>query len=186
MHVLDRGFDEIRLPEQHLIGPHPVWQGSGDFGQCRLDIAGQLHGIDIGLLFDRNDNSGLPHIPGLAAFQPRAKTHVGHLMQQDRPAAIALHHHLAQILKAEGAADVADQKLTRVLVGETASGVGPKGGNGGLHLGQRYPKGAQGGGVWCHAELAHLAADGDHLCHARDGQKARAYDEISGFAQFHG
>ena len=69
---------------------------------------------------------GLPMKPPSPRFTLGAKETSAQLAQIDRRVADVGHHDAAQVVEAHGPADVPDQVLSGVLVGEAAAGVGPE------------------------------------------------------------
>ncbi len=171
--VADRGFDEVRLPEQDLVGLDALRQRGGDLLQRLFDLARQPHGVDVGLLLDRNDDRGCSHVAGIAALDLGGEFDGGDLPEVDRSAVDSRHHDVAQVLEAGGAADVADEVFARILVGEAAAGVGAE-------LRQRLfdllvgdVERAKRRRIGRHPVLADFAAHRDHLRDARNGQQPR-------------
>ena len=183
-HVAKRRLDEIRLAEQDVAGLDPVRQGGADFLERRLDLAGQTHGVDARLLLDGNHHRGIAHETAIAALGPRPEGDLGDLPQVDRPVR-GRHDETAQVVEIGGAAERADQDLATPGLGIAAAGIAAvilEGAGEGLVGDAQRP---HGGGIGGDPELAHLAADGDHLRHARDREQARAQGEVGGLAHLH-
>ena len=163
----------------------PCGQRARELGQGALDLLGEPHRVDVGLLFDGDDDGGRAHVAGVAALGAGAKAHLGHLPQVDRPVAGFGDDEIAEVFELERAADVADQEFLRVLVGEAAARVAAE-------LRQRFlellvgdAKGAQGGRVGRDAVLAHFPAHRNDLGHAGNGEQPRAHHEIGDLAHAH-
>ena len=183
--VADRGFDEVRLPEDDVVDLDALRHGLIELGDGALDLAGQLHGVDRRLLLDRDDDGGPAHEAGFATLQAGAVADLGDLMQIDRPAAFGADDDIAKILELERAPDVADQELAAVLVGKAAAGVGAEALQRAFHLLERDAEGAHRRRIRRNPELPDLAADRDDLGDAGDGQQARPDDEIGNLAHLH-
>ena len=120
--VADRGSMKLACRNRIWSALMPC----GKLGQiCErlLDLLGETHRVDAGLLFDRDDHGGLAHEAGVAALDLGCERDGRHLPQQDRAALDGRDHDAAQIVQAGRAADIADEIFAGVLVGEAAAGV---------------------------------------------------------------
>ena len=145
----------------------------------------EAHRVDVGLLFDGDDDGGRAHVAGVAALGAGAEAHLGHLAQMDGPVAGFGDDEIAEVFELERAADIADQELLRVLVGEAAARVAAELRQRLLELLVGDAEGAQCRRVGRDAVLAHLAAHRDDLGHAGNGQQPRAHHEIGNLAHAH-
>jgi hypothetical protein len=126
--------------------------------------------------------------PGVVArcrFRRRGKLHLRHLFEQDRLVVLCADGEVLQVGQAVGAADVADQVLARALLEKAAAGVGGVIIERGFELLERHPQclHLRQGGLY--AILLDLAADRNHLRHARNGEQARAHHPVRIFAHLH-
>ncbi len=124
LHVLDRVFDETRLPEYDLAGFHAGRQAGLQLREHLCDLSRQLHRVDIGLLLDRDDHGGLAHIARVTALDLGRKFNIRYLPKQDRTSFDGGNDDVAQVFQARRASDIADEKFAGILIGEPAAGVG--------------------------------------------------------------
>ena len=65
----------------------PSRERAGELGQRALDLLGEPHRVDVGLLFDGDDDGGRAHVAGIAALGAGAEADLGHLAQVNGPVA---------------------------------------------------------------------------------------------------
>ena len=186
LHIADRGFDEVGLPEEDLIGLDARRQGRADLPKGGLDLSSQFHSIDIRLLFYRDDNCGLTLITGVSTFQARREADFGNLSQDNWLTIDTSHDDVCEIFDVLCATDISDQELAAVLVGEAATGVRAELRQSLFDLFEGHAECPHGGRVRRNAILANLAPDRNDLGHTRNAQDPRSDGEISEFPQLHG
>src|SRR5262249_44937956 len=152
--------------------------------QRRLDLACQRHRIGSRLFLDANDYSRLAVVAGFAAFRARREVHAGNLFEENR--LMADHHHrMAQILESPCKTDIANHILAGVRIAEPAAGVRTEPRHGLLDLIMRDVERLHGRHVGRNAELTNLAADGNDLGDARQGEQLWPQHEVRHLADIH-
>jgi hypothetical protein len=107
------------------------------------------------------------------------------LVQQYRLVLAIRDHGIAQVFKAPGHSDIADQIFAAVLVDEASAGVDAKARDGGFDLVVGDIEKMHRSGVRHDAILANFAADRNHLCNARNRQELGTQHEIGNLPHVH-
>ena len=182
-HVAGGGADEVGLAKQDLGRSQPGRSARVELGQRSFDLLGQAQRVGTGLLLYAHHHRRGGVEAGVAALHAGGKAHVRDLLQQDRAPVAPGHRQALQVFDAVAAPDVADQVLAAVEVDEAAAGVACKAAQRGLDLLQAHPRLRHAHGIGLDPQLAHLAANRDHLRHAGDGQQAWAQHEVGVLAR---
>ena len=176
---------KLGLAELHVGRAHALRHHALQLRQHGLDLAGDGDGIGVGLLLHGEDDAGLAVEAGIAALGAGGKSTSATWLQRDAMTVAIGDHEIAQILDSGRAADVADQNLARLEVDEAAAGVGSELLQGALDRLEAHVEAGHAARVGDDAVLAHLAADGNDLRNAGNGQQLRAHGEVGQLAQRH-
>ena len=174
-----------RLAELDVGGAHARRHHPLQLRQHRLDLARDGDGVGVRLLLHGEDDTGLAVEAGVAALGAGGEVNVRDLAERDAVPRAVGDDKVAQIFDLGRAADVADQKLARLEVDEAAAGVGAELLQGVLDRLEADVEAGHAARIGDDAVLAHLAADGDDLGDAGDGQQLRAHGEVGELAQRH-
>ena len=189
LEVIDRAFNETGLPEGDLRRSQTGRHGLAQFGQRRLDLPRQLHGVGTGLFLYAENHRRLAVEAGITALDCGCKRHRGNLLEQDRlgdgAALMRGHRHRGQIVKRSRTCKRADQILAAIDFQKAAAGVVGKIAQRRFHLLQCHAQFGHPRRVRLHLELAYLAANRDHLRDARYVEQARAQHPVGVFAHLH-
>ena len=182
----DRCLDEACLAEGDARRLHAAGQRVLQVRQCGLDAARETDGVGRGLLLDAQDHGALPFKARVAAPGGSGEGRVRHLAQQHALAVFGGEGQVLQVFEPRGAAQVADEVFAPAQLQKPARGVGRKALERARELVVRDAQRCHARRVGQHLKLAHLATDGDHLRHARDGHEARAQHPVGVLAHGHG
>ena len=147
---------------------------------------GQLQCIGVGLLLDGEHHRMLPVDAAIAAADGAGVANVGHFADGDRHRVARPNHRGANVLKASGPANDADQCLLVLRQQEPATGDDVRFLHRAGQFVKRHVMGIQPLGRGEHLVLLQFTAHHRHLGHAGNGQQPLSHHPVGRGADFHG
>src|SRR4029079_2748947 len=85
--IVDRDFDEVRLPEDLTVDGHAGWQLRLKRVELTIQPRRELDGVGAWLFLDTDDHCRFAAARAFAALERRAFPHIGQITDEYRPSA---------------------------------------------------------------------------------------------------